>query len=115
MGASWEHRSLPGGDNFRFPIVPLPGDHFLVPKVVTAERGAVLLPAGLQAVNESLFNGGADVAVDPADPGEPVTEPLGLGSPVRTKLAQVGTGTARGRAVTTSAASPDWTAVSRQQ
>jgi hypothetical protein len=69
---------LRGGDNFRSSIVLLPGDHFLVPAVVTAERGAVLLPEGLQAGGESLFDGGADVAVDPADPGEPVTEPLGL-------------------------------------
>jgi hypothetical protein len=71
LGASTaplEHRPLPWGDNFRSPIVLLPGEHFLVPKVVTAKRGAVLLPAGLQAGDESLFDGGADVAVDPALP-----------------------------------------------
>ena len=65
MGAS----VAPRRDNFRFPIVLLPGEHFLVSKVVTAERVAVLLPTGLQAGNEPLFDGGANVAVDPADPG----------------------------------------------
>ena len=79
VGAFWEHRPLPGGDNFRFLIVLLPGEHFLISKVVTAERGAVLLPAGLQAVDEPLFDGAADVAVDPAGPRQPVAEPFGLG------------------------------------
>ena len=38
-----------------------------------------MLPPPLQAVNEALFDGGADVAVDAAHAGQPVAEPFGLG------------------------------------
>lgn len=38
------------------------------------------MPACLQAVNEPLLEGGADVAVDASDAGQAVSEPFGLGS-----------------------------------
>jgi hypothetical protein len=38
-----------------------------------------VLPSPLQAVDEALFDGGADMAVDAAHAGQPVAEPLGLG------------------------------------
>jgi hypothetical protein len=76
----WEHfGSIGCSPGVTTSVFRFPSEHFLVPKVLTAQRGAVLLPARLQALDESLFDGGADVAVDAPDAGESVTEPFGLG------------------------------------
>src|SRR5207244_451609 len=56
----------------------LPSCEMLSPAVRPAKWAAVVLPPPLQAVNEALFDGGADMAVDAPHAGQPVAKPLCL-------------------------------------